>query len=73
MDLGANIGTTPVLRRGVEAEIRVLFANLIDNALNYTPPGGKIDVSLDRRGAWLSVDILDTRHGPAKGRGIAHL
>ncbi|MGC1860173.1 MAG: ATP-binding protein [Methylocystis sp.] len=66
IDIGVSVGS-PALCRGVEGEIRVLFANLIENAVRYTSSGGKIDVSLVRRDGRLVVEILDTGRGLPKG------
>jgi heavy metal sensor kinase len=41
-----------------------VFTNLLDNAVKYTPPGGRIDVTLARAGEQVSVCVRDT------GRGI---
>lgn len=42
-----------------------LFANLLENALNYTPPGGKVTVSLEQQEDWICVSIQDTGIGIA--------
>jgi len=49
-----------------DPEIGVLFANLVDNAIRYTPSGGTIDVVLKRRGADALVEVVDS------GCGIPH-
>jgi two-component system sensor histidine kinase QseC len=48
-----------------EPLLRLLIANLIDNAIKYTPAGGKIKVSiLPEDGAW-SVSVTDSGPGIA--------
>lgn len=46
-----------------------IFGNLITNAINYTPEGGKIRVSADIAGIHLRVKVADTGFGIAE----AHL
>lgn len=66
IDLGADVGQ-PAPCRGNESEVRFLLTNLIDNALRYTPSGGKIDVSLGRTDNTLVVEVVDTGPGLPKG------
>ena len=47
------------------SQIRTLFLNLIDNAIKYTQPDGKITVSLERRDADALVKVRDTGIGIA--------
>jgi two-component system phosphate regulon sensor histidine kinase PhoR len=42
--------------------IQVLF-NLVDNAIKYTPSGGKIDISAEVQDKFVKVDIKDTGAG----------
>ncbi|MCC7484728.1 MAG: two-component sensor histidine kinase [Burkholderiales bacterium] len=63
IDLGAEAGT-PAKVDGDEAELRLLIANLVDNALRYTPAGGRVDVGV-RAGS--HATILEVRDD---GRGI---
>jgi len=38
-----------------------VLANLLDNAVKYSPDGGPIDVRLQRDGDWVAIDVTD--HG----------
>ncbi|MDE2363780.1 MAG: sensor histidine kinase N-terminal domain-containing protein [Hyphomicrobiales bacterium] len=66
VDLGARVGAAAETR-GAETEVRALLTVLIDNAVRYTPAGGKVDVSLDRRENRLLVEVLDTGPGLPAG------
>jgi signal transduction histidine kinase len=48
---------------GNSAQLTRLFTNLIDNALHYTPAGGKVEVSAERSHAWVEVRVEDTGIG----------
>ena len=50
--------------------LRQVFANLLDNALKYTPAGGKVDLSVRREGVEVCVRVRDTGMGiPAAEQG----
>jgi two-component system OmpR family sensor kinase len=66
IDLGAAI-TPPAMIDGDEAEIRILFANLIGNALAYTPAGGKVDIALRHTATGCAAEVLDTGPGLPAG------
>ena len=66
IDLGADIAPL-VMINGDEEEVRTLFANLIENALIYTPPGGKVDVTLRADDAGFMAEWLDTGPGLPEG------
>jgi heavy metal sensor kinase len=60
------------LRLSAEGEARVvgdvdwlreLFSNLVDNAVKYTPPGGRVEVALASRGGEVEVAVHDTGPG----------
>ena len=49
--------------------LRVLIRNLVDNAIRYTPAGGRIRVSLQRDGGHCRLDVCDSGPGiPAAER-----
>ena len=69
---GVDLGlaqATPAVVHGNPASLGILLNNLLDNALRYTPAGGRVDVAVEREGdeAWLTVS--DTGPGiPADER-----
>ncbi len=62
IDLGlAREASVPL--RGDPANIATLIANLLDNALRYTPADGRIDVSVDNDGGKAVLTVSDTGPG----------
>ncbi len=51
------------LVRGNGELLRRLFGNLLDNAVNYTPAGGKVEVSVDAADDGYAVTVEDTGGG----------
>lgn len=48
---------------GNEAMLRVLLRNLLDNAIRYTPAGGKVGVGVTARGRQIELSIADDGPG----------
>src|SRR5260221_14516327 len=60
-------GEMPI--HGDEALVQRLMMNLLDNAIKYTPEGGKIDVACQRMGSEYSLTVCDSGPGiPAEAR-----
>jgi two-component system OmpR family sensor kinase len=57
------IATGPIVYRGDRNALRVAVANLVDNAIRYTPPEGKVSVSLVQSDASLGIDVTDSGAG----------
>jgi two-component system OmpR family sensor kinase len=57
LDLGLAT-TEPVTVSGVREALHLILRNLLDNAIKYTPAGGRVDLSMGREaeGAWLAVE-----------------
>jgi two-component system sensor histidine kinase TctE len=62
IDLGFEDGTAAVMVRGDAVRLRELLDNLLDNAIRYTPVGGRVTVRV-RAAPAPSVDVSDD--GPA--------
>ena len=45
------------------AALREILNNLIDNALKYTPPGGKVQLELEANNGMVGIAIKDTGYG----------
>jgi PAS domain S-box-containing protein len=52
-----------LLVRGNEIEIRQVIANLIGNAIKYTPEGGTIEASLKKQNRVARFEVVDTGYG----------
>ena len=47
VDVQVSIGTSPPAFHGDEERLEQALANLLDNAIRYSPPGGKVTVAVD--------------------------
>ena len=64
VDLQCTI-TGPVAVRGDSSWLERLLINLIDNALKFTPAGGRVSVSITREGERARTEVRDTGIGIA--------
>jgi signal transduction histidine kinase len=62
VDLGLASADDVTLAGDPDA-LRVLMRNLVDNAVRYTPRGGRVDVSVARRGGEAVLEVADTGPG----------
>ena len=62
LQLGVSVPASPVIVMGDELRLEQIINNLLTNALKYTPPGGRIDVSLTG-GETASLCVADTGVG----------
>ncbi|MBX3075136.1 ATP-binding protein [Candidatus Obscuribacterales bacterium] len=46
-----------------EDELRQVFQNLVENALRYTPNGGRVEISAERKNSVIEVSVSDTGIG----------
>lgn len=51
---------------GDKIRLRQLFLNLIDNAIKYTPPKGKVSLTVERQNGFAKVQVRDTGIGIQK-------
>lgn len=58
-----NLPPSPVVFKGHEAKIRELTANLVDNALKFTPAGGEVTLGVARREGGFAITVSDTGPG----------
>ena len=53
----------PACLMGDADSLRILFENLLENAIRYTPEGGTVDVQITRTAAAMQVEVIDTGPG----------
>jgi signal transduction histidine kinase len=63
--LNLDLGTGPAPVLGDRAQLLLVFSNIVDNALKYSPDGGAIGIRMRRAGRQVVVDLSD------QGLGIA--
>jgi signal transduction histidine kinase len=56
-------GITPAQVIGSESALRRALLHLVENAVKYTPAGGRVELSLAREGPWVFVAVEDTGIG----------
>ena len=75
VDLGmagaaSDASDTPVVVNGDATGLRALASNLVDNAIRYTPSGGRVDVTVESQGNDAVLAVRDAGPGiPATERG----
>ncbi len=48
---------------GKAIDIHAMLRNLVDNAIRYSPAGGRVDISVQRNGERVRIDIVDDGQG----------
>lgn len=61
-----NVHEKPVMIRGDREDLVRLCSNLLDNALKFTYPGGKVELEIGRRGDMAVIRVKDTGAGIPK-------
>jgi two-component system OmpR family sensor kinase len=63
IDLGVTGNEMSAVVRGDHEALRTLLANLVDNAVRYTPAGGRVDVAVVKSGEGAAIEVTDTGPG----------
>jgi two-component system, OmpR family, sensor kinase len=66
IDLGFEL-IEPIATRGEPVMIATMIRNLLDNAVRFTPRGGRVDIGVYREGSEALVQIEDTGPGIPNG------
>lgn len=66
ISLDLTLGEESIVVNGNAAMLAQVLFNLIHNAINYTFPGGKIDVALEKTGREVLLRVSDTGVGISK-------
>lgn len=53
--------------RGDEAALRKMVSVLVDNAIKYTPSGGEVSVTLERRGKYPTFEVINPTDAMPEG------
>ena len=55
--------TVPAMMEGDDSRLRQMVRNLLDNAIKYTPGGGKVSIELEKSNGNLDLRVSDTGIG----------
>lgn len=61
--IGLHLPDEKIALLGDPVRLVQIFANLVNNAAKYTPPGGAIDIVVERRGHAIEVSVRDNGVG----------
>jgi two-component system sensor histidine kinase GlrK len=61
--LRMEVKLEPVTVHGDQARLRTVVDNLLSNAIKYTPPEGRIDLTLQERPGEMILDVADSGPG----------
>lgn len=64
--LEVQLPPTGLIVDGDAQRLEQVVTNLLGNAIKYTPPGGRLDVSLAREGDWAVLTVTDSGIGMTK-------
>jgi two-component system OmpR family sensor kinase len=67
IDLGAGAVGEAARTVGDPAALRTLLGNLVDNAIRYTPAGGRVDVSVEEGPEGMVLEVADSGPGIPAG------
>ena len=63
IDLGVAADAEALAVQGHADSLQILLGNLVNNAIRYTPPGGRVDVNVQRSNGQTVLSVLDTGCG----------
>jgi signal transduction histidine kinase len=63
LGIDLELPDAPSLVRGVESKLQRVFSNLVENAIKFTPAGGRVAIRLAERGERVLAEITDTGLG----------
>jgi two-component system OmpR family sensor kinase len=62
IDLGV-VGDVEAQVQAREVDLKVLVKNLVDNAIRYTPVGGRVDIAVGKQNGQVTLQVDDTGPG----------
>lgn len=69
IELSLEVADEMICVQGDATRLSQIFGNLVENALKFTPQGGRIDVSVHALDGQVEVVIADTGAGFLRGKG----
>ena len=66
IELSAALPAADLCVRSDEEAIRTILNNLVDNAIKYTPDGGRVEIACTTQDGWATLEVRDTGMGIAE-------